>query len=74
MIVSAHWVNVSGSEVISRGEPPLQPFRGELDRRQRILDLVRDAARDIGPGGLALRRLQFGDVVEGHDEAVGAPA
>ena len=32
----------------------LQPLGGKLDRRQRILDLMRDAARDIGPGGGAL--------------------
>ena len=68
-IVSAHCVNVSGSEVISRAKRRLQPLGRKLDRRQRILDLVRDAARDIGPGGLALRRLQLGDVVEGGDEA-----
>ena len=30
---------------------------------------MRDAAGDIGPGGLALRRHQLGDVVEGHDIA-----
>ena len=46
-----------------------QPFGGELDRGQRVLDLVRDAAGDVGPGRLALRRQQLGDVVEGHDEA-----
>ena len=28
-----------------------QPLGGELDRGQRVLDLVRDAARDVGPGG-----------------------
>ena len=54
-------------------EAPLQPFGGELDRRQRVLDLVRDAARHIGPGRLALRRLQLGDVVEGHARSRRAP-
>ncbi len=28
-----------------------------------------DAAGDIGPGGLALRRQELGDVVEGDDKA-----
>ena len=70
-MVSAHWANVSGSDGDFLGEAPLQAFGGKLDRRQRVLDLMRDAPRHIGPGGLALRRLQLGDVVEGHDKAVG---
>ena len=49
----------------------LQPLGRQLDRRQRILDLMGDAARDIGPGCLALRREQLGDVVEGDDIAFG---
>ena len=44
----------------------LQPLGRKLDRGQRILDLVRDAARDVGPGRGALRRDQVGDVVERH--------
>ena len=52
----------------------LQPLGRKLDRRQRILDLVRDAARDVGPGGGALRRDQIGDVVEGGDEAAAVRA
>ena len=44
---------------------------GELDRRQRILDLVSQAAGDLGPGGVALGPHQVGDVVE-HDD-VAAP-
>ena len=35
-------------------EAALQPFGGELDRRQRVLDLVGDAPRDVRPGGAAL--------------------
>ena len=46
-----------------------QPFRRQLDRGQRVLDFVRDAAGDIGPGRLTLRRQQFGNVVERNDEA-----
>ena len=48
---------------------PPQPLGRELDWRQRILDLMGDAPGDIGPGRLALRRKQFGDVVEGDHEA-----
>ena len=32
----------------------LEPLGGELDRGERVLDLVRDAPRDVGPGGAAL--------------------
>ena len=47
----------------------LQSLRGELDRRERILDLVSEPARDFAPGGRALRRDQLRDVVEYHDVA-----
>ena len=47
-----------------------QPFRRQLDRRERVLDLVGDAAGDVGPGRGALRQHQFGDVVDGDDIAV----
>src|SRR5690606_17428821 len=43
---------------------------GELDRRQRILDLVRNPAGNVAPGGRALRGDQLGDVVEGDDAAL----
>ena len=39
----------------------------QLDRRERILDLVREAARDLAPGRVALRLQQRADVVE-HDD------
>ena len=38
--------------------------------RERILDLVGDAAGDVGPGRGALRAHQLGDVVERHHVAV----
>ena len=41
-----------------------QPLRRKLDRRQRILDLMRDPACHVGPGRGALRDHEFGDVVE----------
>ena len=50
-------------------EAALQPFGRELDRGQRILDLVGDAAGDIRPRRAALGRHQVGDVVERDDEA-----
>ena len=42
----------------------------KLYRRQRVLDLVGDAPRHIGPGRGALRGDQLGDVVEGQHRAV----
>src|SRR6202789_2961569 len=47
----------------------LEALGGKLDRRQRVLDLMGDAARDVGPGGGALGGDQIGDVVESDDEA-----
>ena len=47
----------------------LQALRGELDRGERVLDFVRDTARDIGPGSAALVELLLGDVIEGQDDA-----
>jgi hypothetical protein len=48
----------------------LQAFGGKLDRRKRILDLMGDAARHVGPGRGALRRHQIGNVVQRDDVAV----
>src|SRR5712691_6302679 len=45
----------------------LQSLRRELDRGERILDLVSEPARNLAPGGCALRRDQLRDVVEYHD-------
>ena len=39
----------------------------ELDRRQRVLDLVRDAPRHVRPGRRALRLHEVGDVVDRDD-------
>ena len=51
-------------------EAALQPFRGKLNRGQRVLDLMRDPSRHIRPGRLALRGEQLGHVIEGDDKAV----
>jgi hypothetical protein len=50
-----------------RAELAAQPLGGELDRRQRVLDLVGDAAGDVAPGGHALGDDEVGHVVEGDD-------
>ena len=62
--------NVSLSELISLAEAALQPLGGELDRGQRILDLMRDAPGDVRPGGAPLVGQLVGDVVEGQHRAV----
>jgi hypothetical protein len=46
------------------GQLVLQPLGAQLDRRQRVLDLVRQPACHLGPGHAALRRDDLGDVVE----------
>ena len=46
-----------------------QPLGREADRGERVLDLVRDAPRHLGPGGLALGVESSRDVVEGQDVA-----
>src|SRR4029077_13780326 len=44
-----------------------QPLRGELNWRERVLDLVGDTVSHVGPRGGALRGYEFGDIVERHD-------
>jgi len=51
------------------GEFQRQALGRKLDRRQRVLDLVRQAAGDFAPRRRALRRDQAGDVVEHHHQA-----
>ena len=70
MIVSVHCSNTCWSVWISLAVFALEPLGGKLDRRQRVLDFMGDAAGDVGPGGVALGRDKLGDVVEGHDMAV----
>ena len=70
MMVSVHWSKISRIGGDLARIFALQPLGRELDRRQRILDLMGDAAGDIGPGGVALGRDQIGDVVEGDDKAM----
>jgi hypothetical protein len=47
-----------------------QPLGRELDRGERVLDLVGDAAGDVAPGGHALGDDELGHVVEGDDDAL----
>ncbi len=49
-----------------------QPFRRELDRRERILDLVGDAARHFPPCLHALHAQQMAHVLEEEEEAARA--
>ena len=58
------WVTVA-----TPGSAALEPLGGELDRGERVLDLVRDAPGDIRPRGRALRRDKIGDVVQRRDVA-----
>src|SRR3546814_8005667 len=51
-------------------ETALEPLGGELERRQRILDLVRDAPGDVGPGRAPLVVQLLGDILETQAEAV----
>ena len=46
-------------------EPALQSLGSELDRGQRVADLVRDAPGNVGPGRAALVRELVGNLVEG---------
>ena len=48
----------------------MQTLGCKLNRRQRILDLVRDSPCDIGPRGTALVGELVGDVVERHNRPV----
>src|SRR3546814_20399714 len=58
------------------GRPPLcrrsalQALGGELDRRQRVLDFVRNAPCDVGPCGAALVEHLLGNVLEAEHETV----
>ena len=47
-----------------------QSLRGQLDRRQRVLDFMGDAPGDVGPGGVALSGHQLGNVIECYYMAV----
>ncbi len=60
-------VRVHSSKTSSRNHvcvALLQPLRGELNRRQRILDLVGDALRDLAPRLHALDLENLRDVLE----------
>ena len=66
-MVSTERCSIAWSAALELGrELVLQPLGRELDRRQRVLDLVGQAPRHLAPGLDALRRDQLGDVVEDH--------
>ncbi len=49
---------------------PAQTLGGKLNGRERIFDLMRDTAGDVGPGRGPLSGNEFSDVVEGNHIAV----
>ncbi len=50
-------------------EAAAQALGRELDRRERILHLVGEPPRDLGPGRVALRAVEYREVVEHDDDA-----
>ena len=69
-ITSAYCSSAARSSPDHRPELAPQPLGRELDRRQRVLHLVRDAPRHVAPGRHALRHHEVGHVVEGDDIAL----
>ena len=66
-MVSTDRASMAWSARFELGRQPVRDALGrELDRRQRVLDLVRQAARHLAPGFGTLRRDDLGDVVEHH--------
>ena len=55
-----------------RAVAPAQALRRELDRRERVLDLVRDPARDLAPRLHALDAQEMRDVLEEEHDALRA--
>ena len=50
---------------------PAQAFGRELNRRERILDLMGQTPRHLAPCGHLLRANQRRDVIEHHDDPLG---
>ena len=70
MMVRVHSSNNAASSPLRVGGVALaQALRRELDRRERVLDLVRDAARHFAPRLHALDAQQERDVLEEQDQA-----
>ena len=60
------WLSAEESAAILKSDAAaVEPLGGELDRGQRVLDLMGDAPRHVGPGRLALIEQLAGDVLEG---------
>ena len=53
------------------GPGTAQMLHAQADRRQRILDLVRNLARHFAPGEDALCPRELGNVIEGDHDRVG---
>ncbi len=48
----------------------LQALGGKLDGGQRVFDFMGDAARNVGPGGVALGGNKIGDVIKGENKTM----
>ena len=70
MIVSVHWSKISRSSTMTLPKRAADALGRKLDRRQRVLDLVGDAARDVGPGRRCAAPDEIGDVVERDDVGI----
>ena len=70
MIASVHSATSAFVGGGALAEMAAQPFGAELDRRQRILDFVREPPRHVAPGRDALRPNQRRHVVEHEHRAL----
>ena len=56
-----------------RGKLAFQPFGGQLDRGQRVLDFMGNPASHIAPCGHSLGGNQIGDIIKGNHIALEPP-
>ena len=54
---------------VSASEVACDALGGELDGRERVLYLVRETARDLAPGGCALRGEEFRQIFDDEDDS-----
>ena len=66
-MTSAYWSRLARWSLHGLLQEPAQALGRELDRGERVLDLVGDAPGDVAPGGHTLRHDEVGDVVEADD-------
>ena len=74
LMVTAHWrmtLSDAASGGVARSRWRRMRSADKRERRERILDLMRDAARHLAPCGLLLRAQNVGEVFQ-HDDVAGA--